>query len=55
MTPEEKQQFDDLKRKVEELEQFKDSKKYQQISLPLDPASVNVVAKALQDAGYIIT
>ncbi len=52
MTPEEKQLLEDLKRRVEELERFAQEKKSQQISLPLDPASVFVVGKALQDNGY---
>lgn len=54
MTPEEKQKMEQLERKVQELEQYIDSKKYQQVSLPLDPASVQVIARALQDAGYVI-
>lgn len=54
MTPEQIQQFEDLKRKVEELEKYKEQKTYQQISLPLDTASVQVVGKALQDAGYAL-
>jgi phage shock protein A len=54
MTPEQTQLLEDLKRKVEELEQFVDQTKAQQISLPLDPASVAVIGKALQDAGYLL-
>jgi uncharacterized membrane protein len=46
------QLLEDLKRRVEELEKYMEDKKDQQISLPLDPASILVVGKALQDAGY---
>lgn len=49
------QEFEELKRKVQELERYIEQNKSQQISLPLDPASVSVIAKALQDAGYVIT
>jgi cell division septum initiation protein DivIVA len=55
MTPEQIQLLEDLKRRVEELEKELNEKRVQQISLPLDPASIKVVARALQDAGYIIT
>lgn len=48
------QEIENLKRKVEELEQFIDQLKQQQISVPLDPASVSVIAKALQDANYAL-
>lgn len=48
------QEIENLKRKVEELEQFVEQTKSQQISLPLDPASVVVIGKALQDAGYAL-
>jgi len=46
------QEIENLKVKVEELEQFVEQLKQQQISLPLDPASVVVIGKALQDANY---
>lgn len=55
MTPEEKQQFEDLQMQVTELQQIINAQKIQQISLPLDIASIKVIAQALQDSGYIIT
>ena len=54
MTPEEKRKLEDLERRVEELTRFIESKKQQQISLPLDIASVRVIGKALQDSGYAL-
>jgi len=52
MTPEQLQLLESLNRKVQELERFVEQTKQQQISLPLDQASVNVIGKALQDSGY---
>ena len=55
MTPEEKQLLEDLQKRVEELESEKRERDQQYIPFPLDVASVRVIARALQDAGYIIT
>lgn len=55
MTPEEKAQFEELKIEVAQLRMSIEQSRVQQISLPLDPASVQVIARALQDAGYVIT
>jgi hypothetical protein len=52
MTPE---QIAELEQRIQELEREVSDRNSQQIQVPLDPASVVVIAKALQDAGYIIT
>lgn len=52
MTPEQIKKLEDLERRIAEMEAYISDKKEQQISLPLDPASVRVVGKALQDANY---
>jgi len=52
MTPEQIQLLESLNKKVQEFERFMEQKQSQQIQLPLDVASVAVVGKALQDAGY---
>lgn len=43
MTPEEKQKLEDLERRLKEAEEYIAQKKIQQISLPLDDASRNVI------------
>lgn len=43
MTQEEKLQFEAMKRDIEELKQYVASKKEQQLSFPLDPASVDII------------
>lgn len=43
MTPEEKKQFDELRREVEELKRWKEEKTTQQISYPLDLASQTIL------------
>ena len=44
-----------LKSEIARLEREIEKRKKNQIQLPLDLVSVNVVAKALQQAGYVIT
>jgi hypothetical protein len=48
MTPEEKQQFESLKRQVQELTEWKRNKERQQLSMPLDVGSVQVLSEALK-------
>ena len=48
-------EIDSLKARVAELESFANEKKAQQITLPVDIASIDTLAQALQDAGYVIT
>jgi ATP phosphoribosyltransferase len=55
MTEEEKRQFNEMKEIVKQLESFMKEKKSQQISLPVDNASIEVLARALQDNNYVIT
>lgn len=43
MTPEEKEEFEGLKREVEELKQYVAQKKEQQISFPLDETSATII------------
>jgi hypothetical protein len=43
MTEEEKKQFEQLKRDVEELKQFVSQKKEQQITFPLDLPSQKII------------
>lgn len=43
MTPEEKKQFDQMKRDIEDLKQYVSQKKYQQISNPIDEASKEII------------
>lgn len=55
MTPQEmEQKIKDLEQRIEELEQEVEQRNDQQIQLPLDQASVSVIGKALQDAGYAL-
>jgi hypothetical protein len=55
MDNEVKKEIEELKRQVAVLTQEVEKRKLNQFQLPIDVASINVVAKALQDAGYIIT
>ena len=48
MTQEEKQQFNELKRQVSELLEWKKQKERQQLSMPLDVGSVQVLSEALR-------
>jgi SMC interacting uncharacterized protein involved in chromosome segregation len=50
-----KKEIEELKIQIDDLKQKVEKRKLNQIQLPVDIASVNVIAKALQDAGYIIT
>ena len=43
MTPEQLQQFEELKTKVAELERYIEERKVQQLSYPLDPASTTII------------
>lgn len=43
MTPEEKKQFDQMKRDIEDLKTFMEEKKRQQISFPVDEASKEII------------
>ena len=43
MTPEEKREFEEMKRKIKVLEDYKRQKETQQISLPLDLPSQNII------------
>jgi len=47
MTPEVKQELDRLKREIAELKRWKEDRQRQQLALPLDTASVNVLKQAL--------
>lgn len=44
-----------LEQRIEELQREIQERNIQQIQLPLDPASIQVIARALQDVGYVIT
>jgi hypothetical protein len=48
MTPEEKQQFEEMKTLVQELTEWKRKKTQQQLSMPLDVGSVQVLGEALR-------
>lgn len=50
MTPEEKQQFEDLLEQVKELQSWKERREAQQLSYPVDDASRNAL-KALTSTG----
>lgn len=43
MTPEEKLQFEQMKRDIEELKQYVTQRKEQQLSFPLDPATTEII------------
>lgn len=52
MTPEERSLLESLISRVENLENYKSLKEEQQITLPLDPVSVNIIGRALRDENY---
>lgn len=47
MSPSDRQEFDQMKRELQELRQWKERKEQQQISLPLDEASLGTLNQAL--------
>ncbi|HCC04993.1 TPA: hypothetical protein DEP58_01645 [Patescibacteria group bacterium] len=48
MTPEEKKQFEEMRNLVQELTEWKRKKTQQQLSMPLDVGSVQVLSEALR-------
>lgn len=47
MSPEDRQEFENMKREVQELRDWKQLKERQQIMLPLDEASLGTLNQAL--------
>jgi len=52
MTPEQERQFNELTRKVEELTTWKAERMRQQLSLPLDPSSIEVLNQAFINSNF---
>jgi len=52
MTPEERQEFQQMKRELRELLEWKATKERQQISLPLDDASFGVLNQAFYNRTF---
>ena len=50
MTPEERQEFNQMKAQISELLQWKKQKERQQLSMPLDIASIQVLSETLRGA-----
>lgn len=55
MTPEQLEKLEQLERDIQEIKQYIDMHKIQQISFPMDTSSARVIAQKLQELGFVIT